>query len=114
MSSSFKPNPIVVDYQRDRHDGASRRGETTTRDDDHSGLFYLSVWAMSTGLFLAAFYLAAEVSHRDESAAAGRDKAAVSRRGLTMSQGRVLPITDGPALEANAGTRPKHGVGLAR
>ena len=89
-SHSLKPIPIVVDYQRDRHLADESPEDYPDRVDEASGLSILSVWVVSAALFLTAFYVASEAPVRGEAPAAPVARAAETRPGLAMTQGRAL------------------------
>lgn len=101
MPRSSKVTPIVIDYQRDRHAAASRR-QDDPRDEGPSGLFYLMVWTLSTGLFLLAFYVAVEAPFHPEGRLARRDPVAGQRPGLSMTSSPAPRASLGPL----AGSRP--------
>jgi hypothetical protein len=105
MARPLKANPIPVDYQRDRH-GARNTRRGAGKDDGHSGVFYLFVWALSTGLFLTAAYVAAEAPFADEATARRHhDKAVVGRAGLAMTPVRAPHLTADARAEARSETR---------
>ena len=104
MRGKFKPSTIVVDYQRERHEADARRTNNEAPVDDASGLFTLFVWALSTGLFLTAFYVASEAPLRDKNAGPA-DMAVVGRPGLTMTHRPAPRVSTGSTAEAIAGTQ---------
>ncbi len=104
MPRPLKFTPIVIDYQPGRHGSAGRRKDDAP-DEGPSGLFYLSVWTLSTGLFLLAFYVAAEAPFRPEGAGR-RDPLAGSRPGLPMAPGHAPRLTKDFDPGPLAGSRP--------
>lgn len=89
-SHSLKPIPIVVDYQRERHEASESREENPDPVHEASGLLVLSVWVLSAAMFLTAFYVASEAPLTEETPSAPVARTTESRSGLAMTQGRAI------------------------